>query len=240
MKKLSQFIDATFLKTENEGLTAEEIKNNVDQLINDANSLQTKIVMIRSNWVKYAKDQLQNLKSKVGVGTVIDFPFGNGGIDLKVTEAKEAIDNNADELDFVINYQAFKKGEIQKVKDEVYVLSKICLDNNKIVKWIIETAALSDQEIIKLTVLIKNVIVSKFSEKCYDKVFIKSSTGFYKTIDGSPNGANKHVVTLMLENATPLLVKASGGVQTKETALEMIAIGVKRIGTSSHVAILKE
>src|SRR5690606_18279535 len=86
---------------------------------------------------------------------------------------------------------------------------------------------------------IKNVIVSKFNEKAYEQVYVKSSTGFYKTPNDQPNGANVHVITLMLENATPLNVKASGGIKTREDAIQMIQMGVKRIGTSSHLAIVE-
>ncbi|PZR21777.1 MAG: deoxyribose-phosphate aldolase, partial [Flavobacterium psychrophilum] len=72
----------------------------------------------------------------------------------------------------------------------------------------------------------------------YSKVFVKSSTGFYKTRDGIPNGATLPGIKLMLENAYPLPVKAAGGVRTLEEARQMIAIGVKRIGTSSAKAIV--
>lgn len=239
MKNIAQYLDATFLKTEKEGLSQEEIQKNIDQLIQEAYQLKVKLVMVRPEFVSYAKEQLQEVKSKVGVGTVIDFPHGDGGVEQKLLEAQQAIEKNADDLDFVIDYKAFQKGAIDQVKDEVYRCSLLGLQNNKIVKWIIETAALSDQEIIKITSLIKKVIVSKFEEKYYDKVFVKSSTGFFQTVDGSPNGANRHVITLMLENATPLLVKASGGVRTKEEAEAMISLGVKRIGTSSHANVLK-
>src|SRR5690606_39443632 len=76
--------------------------------------------------------------------------------------SKYTINQQADELDFVIDYKAFQKGECEKVKQEVYTLTALCLENQKVVKWIIETAALTDAEIIRITTLIKNVIVSKF------------------------------------------------------------------------------
>lgn len=240
MKKIENYIDATFLKTESDGLSSEEIIRSIDQLIEEATRLQVKLVMIRPEHISYVKQRFQDLKSKVGVGTVIDFPFGSGGIDQKFLEAHWAINNHADELDFVIDYKAFQNGKIDQVKDEVYRLTQLCIEKNKIAKWIIETAALSDQEIIRLTVLIKNVVVSKFSESSYDRVFIKSSTGFFKTTDGQPNGANVHVITLMLENATPLPVKASGGVKSRDVAIYMLQMGVKRLGTSSHMTILDE
>jgi len=88
-----------------------------------------------------------------------------------------------------------------------------------------------------LTSLIKHVVVAHFKENEFENVFVKSSTGFYKTLDGLPNGATFPAIIAMLENAFPLQVKASGGIKTKEEALEMIKLGVKRIGTSSAKAI---
>lgn len=240
MKTIADYLDATFLKTEKEGLTKEEIQSHIDQLIQDAVKLNVKLIMISPEYVFYAKTSFQQLKSKVGVGTVIDFPMGAGGVEHKLYEAQIAINNNVDELDFVIDYKAFQKGFIDQVKDEVYQCTQLALAHHKIAKWIIETAALTDNEIIRITALIKNVVLSNFDEKNYDKVFVKSSTGFYPTKDGSANGANRHVITLMLENATPLPIKASGGIRTKEDLLLMISLGVKRVGTSSHVQLLKE
>ena len=101
----------------------------------------------------------------------------------------------------------------------------------------IEVAALNDKEIIQLSALIKNIVIANFKEQQYESVFVKSSTGFYKTEDGKPNGATVPGIKLMLENSFPLPVKAAGGVRTYEEAIEMIALGVKRIGTSSAKAI---
>ena len=155
----------------------------------------------------------------------------------KLKEAEKAIKNGADELDFVVNFEAFKEGEIELVKVEVLKCTFLALEHHKTVKWIIEIAALSGAQIIQLTSLIKNVVVANFKENAFENVFIKSSTGFYKTIDNSPNGATFPAIKAMIENAFPLQVKASGGIKNKEEALEMIKLGVKRIGTSSAKAI---
>ncbi len=112
------------------------------------------------------------------------------------------------------------------------------LENNKVVKWIIEIAALNDHEIVQLSALVKNIVLSNFEETCYTRVFVKSSTGFYKTRDGIPNGATLSGIKLMLENSFPLPVKAAGGVRTIEEAEQMISLGVKRIGTSSAFEIV--
>jgi deoxyribose-phosphate aldolase len=114
------------------------------------------------------------------------------------------------------------------------------LANDKTVKWIIEVAALTDKEIIQLSSLIKHVVVSNFKEEDFDSVFVKSSTGFYKTENDLPNGATVPAIIMMLENASPLSVKAAGGVRSFEEAAEMIRLGVKRIGTSAAKAIVNE
>ena len=114
------------------------------------------------------------------------------------------------------------------------------LKSEKIIKWIIETAALTDSEIISITQLIRDITVNKLAEFPAENVFVKSSTGFYETPNGEPNGANQHVIELMIENAGPLSVKASGGVRNSEQAIAMIELGVKRIGTSSAAEIINE
>ena len=157
----------------------------------------------------------------------------------KLREAQRAIADGADELDFVINYEAFKKGEIEKVKEEVETVTSIVLREAKVVKWIIETAALTDNQIVELTQLIRDIVINNLGEEYALRVFVKSSTGFYRTPNDEPNGANEHVIKLMLANAGSLPVKASGGVRTAEEAEKMIALGVKRIGTSSALAIVK-
>lgn len=237
--KLNTYLDATFLKTpQDSGFSQEETTEQVVQLIKDAIADDYKLVMIRNNYISLAKEMLSQAKSKVMVGTVIDFPFGNGGLEVKLQEAQNAIDLGVDDLDFVVDYQAFKKGEIEKVSTEILEGTKLGLVNQKIVKWIIEVAALTDKEIIQLTSLIKRIVLSNFKEHDYERVFVKSSTGFYKTPNGEPNGATIHTIVLMLENATPLPVKAAGGVSTTQEAIEMIKLGVRRIGTSSQKAIL--
>jgi deoxyribose-phosphate aldolase len=123
------------------------------------------------------------------------------------------------------------------VEDEILKGTKLGLDHNKAVKWIIEVAALNELQIAQLTALIKNVVVSNFKEEVYDSVFVKSSTGFYVTENNLPNGATVSTIKIMLENASPLPVKAAGGVRTYAEAVEMVSLGVKRIGTSGAKAI---
>ena len=237
---LRAYIDATYLKTpEDSGLSENEVKQNVISLIKESIVEKYKLIMIRNNYVSLAKEMLNNANSKVLVGTVIDFPFGDGGLQNKLSEANQAINNGVDDLDFVVDYKSFIKGDLKKVEEEIYECTLLGLQNEKVVRWIIEVAALTDKEIIQLTSLVKRIIVTNFKENEYEKVFVKSSTGFFKTQNNEPNGATFHSIVLMLENATPLPVKAAGGVKNMEDALRMIKLGVKRIGTSSQKAILE-
>ncbi|WP_026038769.1 deoxyribose-phosphate aldolase [Myroides injenensis] len=240
MMELKQFMDSTYLKTaEQAGLSEVENSKIVAELIDEAIKEDFKLAMIRPNQVKMGRKMVDDANSKVAIGTVIDFPEGNRGLEAKLKEAEQAVKDGVDELDYVIDYTAFKAGKIDQVKNEVAECTAFGLNAGKVVKWIIETAALTDTEIVQITALIKNVVLSKFAEKDYSKVFVKSSTGFYKTEDGKPNGATIPVIVLMLENAGPLPVKASGGVRDRETALKMIELGVKRIGTSSAKVIVE-
>ena len=235
---IKSYLDSTYLKTAKQAKISEKentvlVQNFVQETIDE----KFKLVMIRPDKVALAKKLIIAQDSKVLVGTVIGFPEGTYTIEEKLTEAQQAIKDGADELDFVINFEAFKLGEINIVKNEVLRGTQFALQNNKTIKWIIEIAALNGAQIIQLTSLIKNVVAANFKEKEFENVFVKSSTGFYETLDGSPNGATFPAIIAMLENAFPLPVKASGGIKTKEDALEMIKLGVKRIGTSSAKAI---
>jgi deoxyribose-phosphate aldolase len=236
---IRSFIDSTYLKTASQA-ALDEIQNQfvVETFVNEAIQEGFKLVMIRPDMVAVAKKIISGSESNVQIGTVIDFPEGQSSIDKKLEEANQAIEDGADELDFVCNYEAFKNGAVDLVKEEILRGSQLALANNKIIKWIIEVAALSDKHIIQLSALIKNVVMANFKESDYTSVFVKSSTGFYKTQNNEPNGATMDSVIMMIENASPLPVKAAGGVKTYQDAVEMIKLGVKRIGTSSAKAIV--
>lgn len=235
---IKPYLDSTYLKTAPQaGLSEAENNIVVVKAIEEAIEEGFKLIMIRPEHVSLAKEMILKANSPVLVGTVIDFPGGKSDLETKIKEANEAIENGADDLDFVCNYEAFKNGDIALIKQEVLIGTQIGLANNKTVKWIIEVAALTDKEIIQLSVLIKNVVMSNFKEEEYSSVFVKSSTGFYKTENNLPNGATVDTVIMMLENASPLSVKAAGGVRSYAEALEMIELGVKRIGTSAAKVI---
>ena len=237
---IRQYLDSTYLKTAAQaGLTEEENQAIVKSFLLEAIEEEFKLIMIRPNMVSMARKMINDANSNVLIGTVIDFPEGTSSIEDKISEATQALADGADELDFVCNYQAFKSGNSSLVKEEVLRGTQLAFAAQKTIKWIIEVAALNPQQIVQLTTLIKNVILLNFKEDCYPKVFVKSSTGFYKTPNSEPNGATVAAITLMLENATPLPVKAAGGVRNYEEALEMIKLGVKRIGTSAAKAIIE-
>lgn len=235
---IKQYLDSTYLKTaEQAGVSENENTEIVKKFIQEAITEQFKLIMIRQDQVAMARKMIAEANSKVTIGTVIDFPYGKATCKAKMKEAQKAIIDGADDLDFVCNYEAFKQGKLDLVREEILNCTKLGLDNHKIVKWIIEVAALNHQEIIRLSALIKNVVITHFKEEFYHSVFVKSSTGFYKTEEGQPNGATVETIILMLENASPLPVKAAGGVRTYDEAVSMIQLGVKRIGTSGAKAI---
>lgn len=235
---IKQYLDSTYLKTaEQAGISEVENQAVAKAFIQEAIDEHFKLIMIRPEMVGMARKMIDAAKSKVDVGTVIDFPLGQSGVEQKLAEAQQAIVDGANDLDFVCNYEAFKNGEVELVKSEILQCTALGLENHKIVKWIIEVAALNHQQIIQLSSLIKKLVINNFKEDYYASVFVKSSTGFYKTPNNEPNGATVETIILMLENASPLPVKAAGGVRTFEEAAEMIRLGVKRIGTSGAKTI---
>lgn len=237
---IRNYLDSTYLKTASQaGISEAENSEIAFRCVQEAIDEKFKLVMIRPEYVLKAKTMISNQKSHLLIGTVIGFHEGTANIQEKCIEAKKAIEDGADELDYVVNFEAFKSGNIDLVKEEVLTGTRLALEHHKIVKWIIETAALDTHQIIQLSTLIKKVVISHFKESDYEKVFVKSSTGFYKTVDNKPNGATVEGITAMLENASPLSVKASGGVKNLEEALRMIRLGVKRIGTSNAKMIVK-
>ena len=234
----AQYLDSTYLKLPQQaGISEEETLEKVLQLTDEAHENKIFAVMIRPEYVHQVKEYLNGKNSDVKVGTVIGFHEGTYSTEEKEKEAQQAIADGADELDFVLNYEEFKKGNLELVETEVLTCTKICLDHGKTAKWIIETAALSDEQIAEITQKINEWVSTHFPGK-EEMVFVKSSTGFYQTEDGKPNGATFEAIQIMLDHAGKLPVKAAGGVRTSDDAKRMIEMGVKRIGTSSAVALL--
>jgi len=237
--KLADYLDSTYLKTSKQsGFSDSKTLEKVHELTQEAIDNKFFAVMIRPDYVRSVRMLIDEKQAIVKLGTVIDFPEGKGTVTEKISEAQKAIGDGADELDFVLDYTAFKKGNKEKVREEVELCSRLGLKEGKVVKWIIETAALTDDEIAELSQLIKEIYLEKLAAFPAENLFVKSSTGFFETTDGKPNGANEHVIKIMLEHSNPLPVKAAGGVKTKVEAEAMINLGVKRIGTSSALQIV--
>jgi len=238
--EINKYLDSTYLKTpEQSGLSEKETLETVLSLVDEAIANNIFAVMIRPDYVKQVKEYISDKTADVKVGTVIGFHEGTNSTEAKLGEARKAIDDGADELDFVINYEAYKKGQLDLVEDEVVQCTRFCLDHNNVAKWIIEIAALTDAQVAEITALIAKWITENFPGK-EDQVFVKSSTGFYVTEGGKPNGATFEGIKIMLDHAGKLPVKAAGGVRSPDDAEKMISLGVKRIGTSSALALLKD
>jgi len=237
---IAQYLDSTYLKTPAQsGISNEETLQKDKDLTQEAIDNGILAVMIRPDYVSEIKKYIQERNSNVIVGTVIGFHEGTYSIDEKLAEASKAIHDGADELDFVINYNAYLKGDLELVKNEFVKCTKLCIENHKVAKWIIEIAALTDEQIADLTKKISNWAEDNFSKNDLSNIFVKSSTGFYETTGGKPNGATFEGIKIMLDNAGKLPVKAAGGVRTPEDAEKMITLGVKRIGTSSALGLIK-
>jgi len=231
---IQNYLDATYLKTSAQaGISESETIQKVQELVQECIDNKFVLAMIRPEYVAMAKEMIIKAKSNVVVGTVIGFHEGTASLEDKLLEAHKAIEKGVDELDYVVNYTAFKKGTLDLVNEEVLKGTKLGLDNNKKVKWIIEIAALSDKQIAEITRLIRDIVLSNFDKEQFADVFVKSSTGFYKTTDGKPVGATFEGMQIIKDNAGPLSIKAAGGVRDYDDAVKMIQLGVSRIGTSS-------
>lgn len=237
---IAQYLDSTYLKTPAQsGLSEEETLKKDIELTKEAIENRIYAVMIRPDYVAEIKKYIEEKQAEVVLGTVIGFHEGTYTIEEKLAEAQKAIQDGADELDFVINYNAYIKGDLQLVKDEFLKCTQLCMNHNKVAKWIIEIAALTDEQIADITKNISTWAEENFTEENLPKIFVKSSTGFFVTENGKPNGATFEGIKIMLDNAGKLPVKAAGGVRTPEDAEKMINLGVKRIGTSSALALIK-
>ena len=170
----------------------------------------------------YVKKASEYLGGRLKVCTVIGFPNGYNTTMVKCAEAEDAVKNGADEIDMVVNIGFVKDGEFSLVLDEIKAIKNAC--HGKLLKVIIETCLLSDEEKIKLCGIVSQAGAD----------YIKTSTGF------STGGATFHDVELMRKNSPATLkVKAAGGISSLEDAQKMIELGADRLGTSRIVKIVK-
>ena len=211
--ELNRMIDHTILKPE-----ATEAA--VQKIIDEAKEYNFFSVCINPCWVAFASEQLAD--TDVAVGTVIGFPLGANTPEVKAYEAADAIKNGANEVDMVINIGALKSQQYDYVRQDIQGVVDAA-KGKALVKVIIETALLTDEEKVKACELAKEAGAD----------FVKTSTGF------STGGAKVADIRLMRETVGPDMgVKASGGVHNAEEALAMIEAGATRIGASTGVAIV--
>ena len=237
---VGEYIDSTYLKTSDQaGISDEETDVIIFDTIKDAIEHNMKLVMIRPEYVSSARQFIDNEGANVLVGTVIGFPNGDNSLGEKFDEAIKAIQDGVDELDYVVNYKAFQKGDLDTIWKEVSEGTLIGIDEGKVVKWIIESAALTNESVAKLTSLIRDIVIETVGPEQAKNVFVKTSTGFYSPEDGSPGGATIDAVSLMSQNAGPLKIKASGGIYSREDLNNMLDAGASRVGTSAGLEIIR-
>lgn len=211
---LAKYIDHTALKPET---TADDI----DELCREAAQYKFASVCINPAWVKRAASNLRG--TDVKVCTVIGFPLGANTAEIKAMEARRAIRDGAREVDMVVNVGALKSGDHATVLTDIEKVVDSAHEAGVIVKVILETSLLTDEE---------KVIASSLAKQAKAD-FVKTSTGF------GGGGATVYDVALMRETVGPDMgVKASGGVRTKSDVEDMIAAGATRIGASAGVQIV--
>ena len=211
-REILSMVDHTLLL---QTATWEEIK----AICDDGIKYETASVCIPTCYVKQAKDYIGD---KCKVCTVIGFPNGNYTTEVKVFETKDALTNGADEIDMVINVGMLKAGEYDYVLNEIKAIKEACGEH--ILKVIIETCLLTDEEKIKMCEIV--------TEAGAD--FIKTSTGF------STAGATFADVELFAKHVGPnVKIKAAGGISSMDDAEKFIELGATRLGTSRIVKIVK-
>ncbi|MCR4790792.1 MAG: deoxyribose-phosphate aldolase [Treponemataceae bacterium] len=214
--KISKYIDNTNLKST---ATREDIKS----LCQESIQYDFASVCVNAFWVPLAYQLLKD--SDVNVCTVVGFPLGATSSESKAFEAKTAVENGASEIDMVMNIGLAKNGEWEKVYQDIKAVVEASkkADEKALVKVILETCCLTDEEIVR---------ACQECEKA-GADFVKTSTGF------ASEGAKVEDVALMKKTVGDRLkVKAAGGIRDKETALAMIEAGADRLGTSSGKKII--
>lgn len=211
--QLNKYIDHTLLKQDSK-------QEQIDSLLAEAKQYDFASVCVNPTWVAYCAQALKD--TDVKVCTVVGFPLGATLSSVKAFETAESIKAGADEIDMVINIGALKSGQFDLVEADIRAVVEASGD--KLVKVIIETCLLTEEEKIKACQLSVQAGAD----------FVKTSTGF------STNGATVEDVKLMRETVGPNVgVKAAGGARSLADAQAFIEAGATRIGTSAGVAIMK-
>lgn len=213
--ELNRYFDHTLLK-------AEATSDQVLKLCDEALEYHFASVCVNPVFVPLAAGKLAG--SDVKVCTVIGFPLGANEPAVKAMEAALAVDEGAEEVDMVINIGKAKEKDFAYIEEEIAKVKQA--SREALLKVIIESSALSDDEIIGCC---KAAMAAKAD-------YVKTSTGFHKT-----GGASAHAVSLMRQTVGETMgVKASGGIHSLAEAQEMIEAGASRIGCSASVAIMEE
>ena len=213
IKKILEMVDHTLLKQES---TWEQIR----ELCDDGMKYRTASVCIPPSFVKQAKAYVGE---KLKICTVIGFPNGYNTTAVKCFETEDAIKNGADEIDMVINIGWLKEKKYDELLQEIKEIKAAC--HGKLLKVIIETCLLTEEEKIKMCEIVSNSGAE----------YIKTSTGF------SSAGATREDVALFAVNRCPeLKIKAAGGISSIEDAEDFVKLGAERLGTSRIVKIVKD
>ncbi|WP_113923549.1 deoxyribose-phosphate aldolase [Cognataquiflexum aquatile] len=214
MIKIEKYIEQTVLR-------AQTVDADIENLVKEAKEYGFVGVCVPPFWVKKAKREIED--ADIQLVSVVGFPLGYNLTETKVFETEQLIKLGADEIDVVWSLTAFKAG-MNWPKLELAKLSQVCHDQDRILKVILETAYLSDSEIIQACEICADAGVD----------YVKTSTGF------APEGAKESHIKLMRKHLPSNVgIKASGGIKTLEQALGLVQAGADRIGTSSGVQIVK-
>jgi deoxyribose-phosphate aldolase len=215
LTEIAGLIDHTILK-------AEATRLDVLKVCEEARQYLFASVCVNSYWVPLVADRMEG--TSVKVCTVVGFPLGAASTESKVYEATSAIRQGAHEVDMVLNIGELRSGDLESVKVDIAAVADACHASGAILKVILETALLTDEQ---------KVIACELSKAAHAD-FVKTSTGF------STSGATVADVELMRRAVGPDMgVKASGGIRTLEDFRKMVAAGANRIGASASVKIVE-
>ncbi|UCF15119.1 MAG: deoxyribose-phosphate aldolase [Phycisphaerales bacterium] len=217
-EKLASYIDHTLLE-------ATATRERVERVCREAMDYGFHTVCVNGRWLPLVAELLAG--SKVAVGGVVSLPLGANSTKVKIAQARDAIFAGADEIDMVADLAAIIEGDSRYLLSQLLAVLKVCRSMRPAVllKVIIESAALSDEQKVFACRIAQQTGVD----------FVKTSTGLHPA-----GGATIDDIRLLRESAPGCKVKAAGGIKTAEQAVEMIAAGAQRIGTSSGVQIMEE
>ncbi|MDF2156550.1 deoxyribose-phosphate aldolase [Algoriphagus sp. CAU 1675] len=214
MNKLNRYLESTLLKPT---MTSTE----VDLLVREAIEEAFIGICVPPFWLKKVHREIKDFD--IQLVTVIGFPFGYQDTATKVFETKEAISHGADELDLVWSQTAYHSG-MNWPKIEIAQIAKICHEEERVLKVIIETAYLNESQIQEACLICQDAGAD----------FVKTSTGY------ASSGAKVEDIALMRKTLSSHTgIKASGGIKTLELAIQLIEAGADRIGTSSAKALME-